>query len=805
MSAFLMFVQLLLTYLASLAQDNIVLKFISESIPKSMYTIRKMINIKQGITEYVVCPKCHRLYNLSDCVTINCSREESKLCDFVKFPLHPHISKRSKCNAILMKKVIVGGKRKLVPRKSFFYHSVIDGLQRLIAKKDFLQKCEHWKKRTMTRGTYADIYDGAIWQEQYQINHSLAAPHYLSLMMNVDWFNPYEETQYSVGAIYLVVQNLPRHERFKLTNIILVGLIPGPKEPPKTINTYLDPLVTDLVKLYHGVEIPNPHSLLGKTKIKAVLNCVICDIPATRKVCGFLGSNATKGCSKCLYEFKTTHFGSKPDFSGFDCDSWVPRTFDMHYNKCIEAKNALTATRRTEIEKAFGGRYTELLRLRYFDLIRHHVVEPMHNIFLGIAKHTTSTWKRCNILKADDFELIQNKVDSMTPPPKIGRIPRKISTQTGFSAITADEWKNWILLYSVYALDGILPSQHFHCWCLFVKACMLICQLVITDEDIQHAHETLLQFFREFQNLYGKECCTPNMHMACHLRDNLRDYGPLAAFWAFSFERYNGTLESIKISWNGPEKQMLKKIVALQSLEIIYLNNDFNAFLYSNSESNFSSVELMSYDTTFLIKHSQYYNCPVHLIDATNKPHYKFLPPTQEKCFSEENVANLRHVYTLLYPHCEIVKFGYFYHENKKVLINGEEYITSKCKSKRSSAVAAYWPGVLGIDELGEAPVRVGILTSIIRHSVIIKEHGADVQKDNALAHVKWLQDHPQRHFLHSSIIISSNCYENDGPINFIPLSRIITRCAIASNVKYKFNLEENCVCINVPLIKKKF
>ena len=125
---------------------------------------------------------------------------------------------------------------------------------------------------------------------------------------------------------------------------------------------------------------------------------------------------------------------------------------------------------------------------------------------------------------------------------------------------------------------------------------MLICQLVITNEDIQHAHETLLQFCREFQNLYGKDCCTPNMHMACHLQDNLRDYGPLAAFWAFSFERYNGTLESIKISWNGPEKQMLKKIVALQSLEMIHLNHP-NTLLYTNSlESNFSSVELMSYE-----------------------------------------------------------------------------------------------------------------------------------------------------------------------------------------------------------------
>jgi len=50
--------------------------------------------------------------------------------------------------------------------------------------------------------------------------------------------------------------------------------------------------------------------------------------------------------------------------------------------------------------------------------------------------------------------------------------------------------------------------------------------------------------------------------MAYHLRDNLTDYGPLAAFCGYSFEWYNGILETIKISWNGPKKQMLKKIVA---------------------------------------------------------------------------------------------------------------------------------------------------------------------------------------------------------------------------------------------------
>ena len=137
MSALLLFIRLLVTYMANLAQGNVIVKFISENIPKSMCTIRKIINLNQDITEYVVCPKCHRLYDLSECILVVNGKEESKLCDFIKFPLHPHTLQRSKCNTILMKNVIVGGKKKLVPRKSFFYHSVISSLQRLLAKKVF--------------------------------------------------------------------------------------------------------------------------------------------------------------------------------------------------------------------------------------------------------------------------------------------------------------------------------------------------------------------------------------------------------------------------------------------------------------------------------------------------------------------------------------------------------------------------------------------------------------------------------------------------------------------------------------------
>ena len=52
--------------------------------------------------------------------------------------------------------------------------------------------------------------------------------------------------KYSVGVIYLVILNLPREERCKLENIIVVGIIPGPKEPEKNVNSFLVPLMEDL-------------------------------------------------------------------------------------------------------------------------------------------------------------------------------------------------------------------------------------------------------------------------------------------------------------------------------------------------------------------------------------------------------------------------------------------------------------------------------------------------------------------------------------------------------------------------------
>lgn len=83
----------------------------------------------------------------------------------------------------------------------------------------------------------------------------------MALMMNIDWYQPYKFSEYSVGVIYMVVLNLPREERFKEENLIIVGLIPGPKEPKIHVNSFLDPLVDELLQLWEGVQLPNSQTL----------------------------------------------------------------------------------------------------------------------------------------------------------------------------------------------------------------------------------------------------------------------------------------------------------------------------------------------------------------------------------------------------------------------------------------------------------------------------------------------------------------------------------------------------------------
>ena len=238
------------------AMFSSVFSAIAKVVPKSVYALRSAQGLLEDKFEkYVICPKCNMLYHLSD---IRQGNGQIPTCTYVPFPDHSQRRFRSPCGEKLMKEVILKGeKRVLYPIKTFCYKSIISSLKCLLDRPGFQQMAESWRSRKRVPGTYRDVYDGRVWRE-FQSKESgqfFDKPRRYGFTINVDWFQPYKHSPYSVGAIYLSMMNLPRDERYKKENMIIAGIIPGPDEPTKDINGYLEPLVSELVTLWEeGIE-----------------------------------------------------------------------------------------------------------------------------------------------------------------------------------------------------------------------------------------------------------------------------------------------------------------------------------------------------------------------------------------------------------------------------------------------------------------------------------------------------------------------------------------------------------------------
>ena len=70
----------------------------------------------------------------------------------------------------------------------------------------------------------------------------------------------------------------------------------------------------------------------------------------------------------------------------------------------------------------------------------------MHNLFLGSAKHVLKDiWIKNGLIQEKQIQQIQDVMNSMKTPTGVGRIPCKI--ETGFSGFTADQFKDWVILF----------------------------------------------------------------------------------------------------------------------------------------------------------------------------------------------------------------------------------------------------------------------------------------------------------------------------------------------------------------------
>lgn len=361
---------------------------IAIKFPRSVHLLHTSV-IKQSFTKYVVCKKCHMIYTLNDYIEGSGTYKRGRMCMHQEFPNHPHRRLRVKCNYPLLKSVeLSNGRRVLYPLLKYCYLGLETSILSLFRQAHMYELLENSAMKYKPSSVLTDVQNGSIWAEFQTFNGKpfLSDPLCLALCMNVDWFQPYEHVMYSVGIIYLAVMNLPREERYKREDILLIGILPGPHEPSRNINSYLNPLVKELTKFLEGVTVSvYTHGGTVQKLVRCALLCVSCDLPAGRKVCGFLGHGARYGCSRCGKCFEGCV--RQMDYGGFERDSWPPRSALEHRQVCHKLLNCNTKKDQHEIESSTGYRYTVLLQLPYFDTTRMLVVDGMHNLFLGTAKH----------------------------------------------------------------------------------------------------------------------------------------------------------------------------------------------------------------------------------------------------------------------------------------------------------------------------------------------------------------------------------------------------------------------------------
>ena len=215
---------------------------IAHTFPSTLYRrtdfILKKLSLP-SVNRYVVCQVCSSLHSYNACYEQRGSVIYIKVC--------PECEKERKTVYLLTTRT---GNKKHYPYCVYPFVSLISSLQSLLLRPDFYELCEMWRCNQRDHLNISDVYDGRIWKKFLNEKGFFSSQHSIGLMLNIDWFQPYKHRIYSIGVIYLALMNLPRHIRFKRKNIIIVGLIPGPKEPSKIINSYLFPLVCELNSLW---------------------------------------------------------------------------------------------------------------------------------------------------------------------------------------------------------------------------------------------------------------------------------------------------------------------------------------------------------------------------------------------------------------------------------------------------------------------------------------------------------------------------------------------------------------------------
>ncbi|CEL60097.1 similar to KIAA0564 protein [Rhizoctonia solani AG-1 IB] len=456
---------------------------------------RLALDFSDLLTIYCLCPDCGKRYTMEEVNglrTPQCTR---------------HVAQDRCTGELYTEKRLADGTMKRTPTKSFPYNSLPAAISRILSRRGMVELIQHWRRDDDVPVEY-DVpcpLDAADWYERVDL-HTLFGditeawgwesvgtglrrtfdgenyvdvpthddplslsrlPLGLNLGMNMDGFRAFKGkfasgNGYSVNGLYIIINNLPFHQRTLIENMILAIALPGPTEPKGyAFDQILEPLVDDLIALAEGVNLPVFNPDTGRVEPRPVyanLTAVIVDWIARIKCIGHVGVTAEH--NHCPYCKIRACLLSVP--RGFDANRYDYRDPHEHLQLKHEYLRA-PELEREEIRLENGTIFTEFDRIPGFYAPDNCPIDIMHLCDLGMTPAIISDfifkmgmlrpWHRNQPHEETPVARFDAFVQRTVFPWHCGRLPTSITSMN--RGTKAEQWRNLLL---------ILPGALFEAW-----------------------------------------------------------------------------------------------------------------------------------------------------------------------------------------------------------------------------------------------------------------------------------------------------------------------------------------------------
>ena len=415
----------------------------------------------------------------------------------------------------------------------------------------------------------------------------------LTLLWNTDGVPVFSSSNTSFWPLQCVLNELPH--KLQRENVILAGLWFGQGKP--RLSTFLKPFVDECNSL-------TVTWLKDGIIVTSTIKVILCTADAVARplLKNTNQFNGRFGCDWCYNEGLQVKKGLGTirvyPYNGPDHPSARVKTSELHL------RDAMQAHASGNICNGVKG-VTILLNMPpCFDIIEGFVPDFMHSVLLGVTRQFTGLWLDASHhdkpwhLQKDQQQLVDDFILAQKSPTELARCPRSLIHRKFWKA---SEWRSFLLIYSPIVLKDVLPVKYFNHWMLLVISLHLLCQDVVSPENMSTAEVSLHKFVILVENLYGIEHVSYNVHQMIHLANAVKQWGPLWSSSAFLFENNNGNLLKLFHGTKHVSQQVCKSYL-LQKLLFLKASSVFSQTTY------FPARKLLGQFLSRNIFHNQYFS-----------------------------------------------------------------------------------------------------------------------------------------------------------------------------------------------------